>query len=52
MHNDPTMVREHLYFDTYIELGLPEHRSNFVRLYLNGEYFGLYTNMEHIDECM
>ena len=50
MHNDPTMVREHLYFDTYIELGLPEHRSNFVRLYLNGEYFGLYTNMEHIDE--
>jgi spore coat protein H len=50
MHNDPTMVREHLYFETYNALGLPEHRSNFVRLYINGDYYGLYTNMEHIDE--
>lgn len=50
MHNDPTMVREHLYFEAYNALGLPEHRSNFVKLYINNDYFGLYTNMEHIDE--
>lgn len=50
MHNDPTMVREKLYFDTYNAMGLPVRRSNFVRVYINDDYYGLYTNMEEIDE--
>ncbi len=50
MHNDPTMVREKLYFDTYNAIGLPGRRSNFVRVYVNDIYAGLYTNMEHVDE--
>lgn len=50
MHNDPTMVREKLYFDTYNAMGMPQRRSNFVRVYLNDDYYGLYTNMEQIDE--
>lgn len=50
MHNDPTMVREKLYFDTYNAMGLPVRRSNFVRVYINDDYYGLYTNMEQIDE--
>ncbi len=50
MHNDPTMVREKLYYDLYNDVGLAGRRSNFVRVYINDEYYGLYTNMEHVDE--
>ena len=50
MHNDPTMVREKLYFDTYNAFGLPGRRSNFVRVYVNETYAGVYTNIEHVDE--
>ncbi len=50
MHNDPTMVREKLYFDTYNAMGMPQRRSNFVKVYINGDYYGLYTNMEEVDE--
>lgn len=49
-HNDPSMVREKLYFDIYNDFGLPERRTSFVRLFINGDYYGLYTNLEEMDE--
>lgn len=49
-HNDPSMIREKLYYDMYNRFGLPPLRCTFVRLFLNDEYRGLYTNVEEIDE--
>ena len=49
-HNDPTMVREKLFYDCWKKAGLPERRTSFVRLYINAEYFGLYTNLEEFDK--
>ena len=49
-HNDPTMVREHLFGHVWRSMGLPDRRSAFVRLYINNEYRGLYTNLEEIDK--
>ncbi len=49
-HNDPSMVREKLYFDVYNDFGLPLRRTSFVKLFINGDYYGLYTNLEEMDE--
>ena len=48
-HNDPTMIREKLFYDIWKKAGNPERRANFVRLYINKEYKGAYTNIEEID---
>jgi hypothetical protein len=48
-HNDPTMIREKLFYDIWKKAGNPERRANFVRLYVNKEYKGAYTNIEEID---
>jgi CotH kinase protein/Secretion system C-terminal sorting domain len=49
-HNDPTMVREKLYYDAWNRFGLPERRVSFVNVYLNGSLYGLYTNVEELDD--
>ncbi len=49
-HNDPTMIREKLYYDIWNAFGLPPRRVAFARVYLNGEYMGLYTNLEEMDK--
>ncbi len=49
-HNDPTMVREKLFYEVWEKAGMPERRAAFVRLYINQEYRGLYTNIEEIDK--
>ena len=49
-HNDPTMVREKLFYHTWKAMGLPERRANFVKVYINGTYYGLYTNLEELDK--
>jgi hypothetical protein len=49
-HNDPSMSREKLYFDLYNALGLPVRRVSFVKVFINDEYYGLYTNIEEYDE--
>lgn len=49
-HNDPTIVRSKLLWDIFNELGVPSSRCNHVELYINGEYRGLYINVEHVDE--
>lgn len=49
-HNDPTIMRTKLSWDLMNSLNLPSSRANHVELYINEDYYGLYLNVEHIDE--
>ncbi|MGB0851559.1 MAG: CotH kinase family protein, partial [Bacteroidia bacterium] len=49
-HNDPSLSRSKLCFDFLNYLEVPASRANHVKLYINGTYYGLYLNVEHIDE--
>lgn len=46
---DPTFIREKLSYDL-INKYLPSSRTNFIKLFINGDYWGLYTNVEQIDK--
>lgn len=48
--NDPSMLRSRLCWDLFRDLGVAASRSNHVEVYVNGDYYGLYQNVEHIDE--
>jgi len=48
--NDPTMVREKLFYEVWEKAGMPKRRAAFAKLYINGQYRGLYTNIEEIDK--
>ncbi|HKK38405.1 MAG TPA: CotH kinase family protein, partial [Cryomorphaceae bacterium] len=48
--NDPAMMRSRLCWELFNNLGVPAPRSNHVEVYVNGDYYGLYLNTEHIDE--
>lgn len=49
-HNDPSIIRSKLSFDLFRDAGITASRANHVRVYINGEYYGLYISVEHIDE--
>lgn len=49
-HNDPSIVRSKLCWDLLKDFQLPSARANHVELYLNNSYYGLYMNVEQIDE--
>ena len=49
-HNDPTIVREKLFYDVWNLSGLPPRRTGFAKVYLNNVYFGLYVNLEELDD--
>lgn len=49
-HNDPTMVREKLFYEVWEKAEMPERRAAFVRLYINQTYRGVYTNLEELDK--
>lgn len=49
-HNDPSVSRARICWDILRWMELPGSRVNHVRLYVNGDYFGLYANVEHIDD--
>lgn len=49
-HNDPTMVREKLFYDIWNKCRMPNRRTSFVKVYINGEYFGLYTGLEDMSK--
>lgn len=49
-HNDPTLIREKLFYDTWKKAGMVERRTSFVRVYINHAYYGLYTNLEEMDK--
>ncbi|MCI0495097.1 CotH kinase family protein, partial [candidate division KSB1 bacterium] len=49
-HNDPSIMRSKLCWDLFQQIRVPASRANHVRLYINDKYFGLYINVEHIDD--
>lgn len=49
-HNDPSIVRTKLCCDLAKEMGIIASRANHIKLFINGVYFGLYINVEHVDE--
>lgn len=49
-HNDPSIIRSKLCWDLFRNMEVPAPRANHVELYINGRYYGLYINVEHIDE--
>lgn len=49
-HADPSIMRSKLAWDILRSMGLPAARVNHVELFINQEYYGLYANVEHIDE--
>lgn len=49
-HNDPSIIRSKLCWELFTKTGIPASRANHVMLYVNNEYFGLYINVEHVDE--
>lgn len=46
---DSSAMREHLTYRYYREAGVPAPRTASVQVYVNGEYYGLYQNIETID---
>lgn len=49
-HNDPSIVRSKLCFDQYKLIGHKSSRANHIEVYINNKYYGLYINVEHIDD--
>jgi hypothetical protein len=49
-HNDPSVIRSKLSFNHFKTIGLAASRSSHIEVYINGLFFGLYLNVEHIDE--
>jgi hypothetical protein len=49
-HNDPSVMRSKVGWDLMRFFDIPAPRSNHVEVYINGDYYGLYINVEHIDE--
>lgn len=47
---DPTFIREKLHLDLCRDAGIPAPRANYAELYLNGELWGLYSLVEHVDK--
>jgi hypothetical protein len=52
MSSDPTMVRERLAYAMYREADLPAPRCNHARLHVNGSYYGVYANVESVDDFL
>ena len=47
---DPTFVREKLHLDYCRDAGIPAPRGNFAELTLNGQHWGFYSLVEHVDK--
>lgn len=49
-HNDPSIIRSKIGWDLMNSFGIPGSRANHVEVYINGNYYGLYIQVEQIDE--
>lgn len=47
---DPSFVAERLAYDVFRAAGLPAPRCNNASVYINGEYYGVYVNVEPEDK--
>lgn len=50
MWGDPSFMREKLYTDVCRMAGIHAPRANYARVYINDEYWGLYSLVEHVDK--
>lgn len=46
---DKSLVREHLAWEFFRDLGAPYMQTEYVRLHVSGSYYGLYLYLEHPD---
>jgi len=49
-HNDPSIIRSHLTWNLFAKMNVPASRSNHVNVFINNRFYGLYINVEHVDE--
>lgn len=49
-HNDPSIIRSRLCWETLRSFGIAGPRSSHTEVYINGNYYGLYILVEYIDE--
>lgn len=49
-NNDPSHLRELITLETFRLGGVPAARSHHAKVFINGEYMGLYLNVEQIDD--
>jgi spore coat protein H len=49
-HNDPSIVRSKLCWDLYQQVDVPASRAAHAEVWINDIYFGLYVNVEHVDD--
>ncbi|MEM6326231.1 MAG: CotH kinase family protein [Bacteroidota bacterium] len=49
-HNDPSIIRSNLSWHVVREARVPGSRAGFARLLINDADFGVYANIEHVDE--
>ncbi len=49
-HNDPSYVREKVFYDMYAKAGLQKRRISFIKLFINDVYYGIQSNVEEIDK--
>ena len=45
---DPSLVKQYLSYKLFRKAGLPAPRCNFARVFVNGQYLGVYTNVESV----
>ncbi|WP_156914205.1 CotH kinase family protein [Paucisalibacillus globulus] len=49
-YNDPSLMRNKLSFDFFSEIGVVSPQANYVRLYINGVYQGVYLQLDSFDQ--
>ena len=49
-HNDPSIIRSKLCWDLFNDVGIIHSRAAHADVYINGKYYGLYINVEHVDD--
>lgn len=47
---DDSQIREKMVYDMFKWVGLPAPRSSFTKVYINGNYHGLFTVVEQVDK--
>ncbi|MEE8390507.1 MAG: CotH kinase family protein, partial [Anaerolineae bacterium] len=47
---DQSLLRSSISYDLLARAGVPAPRASYARLYINGEYYGLFSQVEQVDE--
>jgi len=49
-HNDPSIIRAGLCWDVFGQMKLPASRAAHAELYINNQLYGLFANVENVDD--